>query len=100
MKTINFSAEADVSDIFSSGSIREIANTFSYSCEKMCMHILCSFRKILRKLYNSLRFRAMYGIILRVMFSEKVPEVFCVLVLCQKCYDACIFGKLYCLEEK
>ena len=33
------------------------------------------FRKILREFKNSLRFRALYGIILRVMFSEKVHEV-------------------------
>ena len=42
MKTINFAAEADASDIFSSRTIRKIVNTFSYSCEKMCMHKLCS----------------------------------------------------------
>ena len=42
MKAINFAAETDVSDIFSSRNIRKIVNTFSYSCEKMCMHKLCS----------------------------------------------------------
>ena len=89
MKTINFATKADISDRFYSGNIREIVNTFSYSCEKMCMHKLCSSGTKIRKLNNSLRFRAPYGIILRVMFSEKVPEV--VVYFCQKCYDACIF---------
>ena len=42
MKTINFATKADISDRFCSGNIREIVNTFSYSCEKMCMHKLCS----------------------------------------------------------
>ena len=37
MKTINFAAEADVSDIFFSVNISEIVNTFSFNCEKMCM---------------------------------------------------------------
>ena len=57
----------------------------------MYMHKLCSSGKKIkiRKLNNSLRFRTPYGIILRVMFSEKVPEV--VVYFCQKCYDACIF---------
>ena len=69
MKTINFAAEADDSDIFSSGNIRKIVNTFSYSCEKMCMHKLCSSGKFLKKFNNSLCFKALYGIILRIMFS-------------------------------
>ena len=38
METINFAAEANVSDIFSSVNIREIANTFSYNCEIMYMY--------------------------------------------------------------
>ena len=88
MKTINFAAKADISDRFYSGNIREIVNTFSYSCEKMCMYKLCSFGKKLRKLNNSLCFRAPYSIILRVIISEKVPEV---VYFCQKCYGACIF---------
>ena len=85
MQTI--AAGADVSDIFSSGNIREIVN--SYSCEKMCLHKLCSPGKNLRKLNNSLRFRALHGMILTVLISQKVPEVF--VYFGQKCYDACIF---------
>ena len=34
MKTINFATKADISDRFYSGNIKEIVNTFSYSCEK------------------------------------------------------------------
>ena len=86
MKTINFATKADISDRFYSGNIREIVNTSSYSCEKMCMHKLCSSGKKIRILNNSLRLGAPYGIIL---FSEKVPKV--VVYFCQKCYDACIF---------
>ena len=88
MKIINFTTKANISDRFYSGNIREIVNTFSYSCEKLCMHKFCSSGKK-RELNNSLRFRAPYGIILRAMFSEKVPEV--IVYFCQKCYDACIF---------
>ena len=76
MKTIYFAAEANVSDIFSSVNIRDIVNTFSYNCEKMYMYML--FWKKIRKFNNPLRFRtfrALYGILLRVMFSEKVHEV-------------------------
>ena len=89
MKTINFAAEADVSDIFSSRTIRKIVNTFSYSCEKMCMHKLCPSGHKIMEMNNSLRFRALYGIFLRDMFSEKVPEMF--VYFCQKCYDPYIF---------
>ena len=42
----------------------------------MCMHKLCSSGKILKKLNNSLRFRAMYDKNLRAIFSEKVPVYF------------------------
>ena len=45
MKTINFATKADISDRLYSGNIREIVNTFLYSCEKMCMHKLCSSGK-------------------------------------------------------
>ena len=73
MKTINFASEADASDIFSSGNIREIVNTFSYSCEKMCMHKLCTSEKKLRKLNDSIHFRALYDII----FESYVSVYFC-----------------------
>ena len=43
MKTINFATKADISDRSYSGITREIVNTFSYSCEKMCMHSVKKF---------------------------------------------------------
>ena len=45
MKIINFTTKANISDRFYSGNIREIVNTFSYSCEKLCMHKFCSSEK-------------------------------------------------------
>ena len=64
MKTITFAAEADVSDIFSYGSTREIISKFSNNCEKMYMYRpICSSENFLRKLDNSLRFRALHSII-------------------------------------
>ena len=48
MKTITFAAEADVSDIFSSGNIKEIITKFSNNCEKMYMDML--FWKIFKEI--------------------------------------------------
>ena len=62
MTTIALAAEADASDIFSSGNFREIVITFSYNCEEMYFCI-CSPENILGKLKNFLQFRALFGII-------------------------------------
>ena len=55
----------------------------------MCMHKLYALPENLRKWNTSLRFRALYGIILKVIFSEKVLGVF--VYFCQECYDAFMF---------
>ena len=74
MKTITFAVEADISDIFSSGNVKVFVETLSYNWKKSTWTIV--FReKTLRKLNNSLRLRALYSIILRVTFPERVCGV-------------------------
>ena len=43
------------------------------------------FRKKIRELDNSLRFKTLYGRILRIMFSEKVHEVLCTFIKKIRC---------------
>ena len=49
MKTITIAAEADVSDIFSSGNFREIVNTFSYNFAKMYKYMI--FRENFKEIH-------------------------------------------------
>ena len=72
-KTYTFAAEADISDVPFSGNVKEIVKTLSYNWKNV--HVQLFSGKTLRKLNNSLRLRALYGIILRVTFPEKVREV-------------------------
>ena len=72
MKITVFAAEADF-------SLREVLEEclhfFNIVIVRKCTCI-CSSVKISRKFNNSLRFRALYGIILGVIFSEKIYTFF------------------------
>ena len=60
MKTITFAAKADVSDIFASGNIREIVNTFSYN--------IIIVRKYTCRAYTIMLFRKKLRILDRPIF--------------------------------
>ena len=69
-------------------SFSKIVKTFLYNCERMYMYMFFQ-NFFIGNLHNFLRFRVLFGIILRVMLSEKIHEVVCTFV--KKKYYACTF---------